>query len=614
MSVNPELTVINRFVAELARAGVLHVCVSPGSRSTPLTMAVARHGGFRLWSLLDERSAGFFAVGVARASGEPVALICTSGTATANYFPAVMEAYTARLPLLVLTADRPPELHDVGSNQTVRQSGMYGTFVKWQHDVAVPQADAALERYLAATAWRAVAVATTAPCGPVHLNFPFREPLIPPPFEEWAKPHAQQAFGSLTAVHAPVLEPSMEAVRQLVIALAASRRPLLVCGPMVRDWDANAVWALARRYQLPVLADPLSQVRTGAANRTDSAMETCGIDSYDVFLRDSEMVNALTPDLILRFGQAPTSKALGRYLAAQTQARQVVVDESPLWRDPFFSASEVVQADPERLLARLLTAAPEVAESVDDSALLHTDPVSPPANIAVARAQWLDMWRRLDHACRRALEAEVTAHWQEAAVLLGLLEALPDGATLVVGNSMPVRDLDSFLTTSPRSLRILANRGVSGIDGVVSTAVGAAAVAPGPTALCIGDISFYHDLGGLLAVRRHGLDLLVVVIHNDGGGIFSFLPQASHADTFEHFRTAHGLDFEGAVEMYGGRFRRVEDKAQLTAAVADHLDQGGLTVIQVRMDADTNHRLHDQAIEAGLVAARQAWREWSGRG
>ncbi|MCL6633305.1 MAG: 2-succinyl-5-enolpyruvyl-6-hydroxy-3-cyclohexene-1-carboxylic-acid synthase [Alicyclobacillus herbarius] len=573
--INPALSVLYEFMLALSDAGLRHVVISPGSRSTPLTMSVVRCGRFQVWSQLDERSAGFFAVGIARASAEPVALICTSGTAAGNYLPAVMEAHTACLPLLVLTADRPPELHDVGSNQTVRQSGMYGPFVKWQHDLAVPDDNDTLRRYLADTARRAVLAAVSLPRGPVHLNVPLREPLIPPAWDEFTCGRSPivraQVFPSQRLPHPAALEDMAKWLRE-------SQRPLLVLGPMERPWNVAALCQFAKAQKIPVLADPLSQVRTASGETT--------ICHYDVFLRDDTIATALDADFVLRMGQTPTSKSLGRYLTRHANTNSVVIDESPVWRDPFFTGAMAIETDVDPFVQALLEHTAAGDEAVP------------------TRVSWLNAWRTLDAACGDTLFRAIESQWQEASALLGLVAAVPDGSTVVVGNSMPIRDLDAFFRGGDKSIRFLANRGVSGIDGVVSTAVGAAAAGKGMTALCIGDVSFYHDLNGLLAVGRHRLDLFVLVIHNDGGGIFSFLPQAGHLDTFEHFRTPHGLDFAEAVRMYGGHWDTVDNPEALREAVARHLRQGGLTVVEARFDADENHRVHEDAITAAVTKAR----------
>lgn len=572
---NRDLQAVTAFVEELWEAGVRHVCISPGSRSTPLTMSIARDERFQAWSLLDERSAGFFALGLARQSGTPVALVCTSGTATGNYLPALMEARESRVPLLVLTADRPPELHHVGSNQTVDQLKLYGSFAKWFVEMPLPDATEVIVRHARTVAWRAATCALAAPAGPVHINWPFREPLIPPLNEHWTATQTQPE-PILRHVFDATLEPSAEALSVISSLLSGAKRGLIVCGPMANEDFPQAVSNLASLWNVPIFADPLSQVRCGIHDVSHV------VDTYDVWLRNPHVADTVQPDVILRFGQTPTSKVLCQYLSKQTQARQVVVDEVESWRDPFFSATDVVRANPalfchrlsERLLERLTTTG--------------TAPVA-----AAGSATWTKFWlagnRRLQSVVQSILQ---DSDWFEGRVFVELNELLPPGATLFAGNSMPVRDLDSFFATREAAVQILANRGASGIDGVVSTALGVSAVAQGPVVLVIGDISFYHDLNGLLAATRHNLNLLIILIHNDGGGIFSFLPQAAHPDTFSHFQTSHGIDFRQAVEMYRGSFERVEDWAAFREAVSSGMRRKGISVVELRTDGEANVSLH----------------------
>jgi 2-succinyl-5-enolpyruvyl-6-hydroxy-3-cyclohexene-1-carboxylate synthase len=580
MTENPALYIVTAFMTELRRAGVRNVCISPGSRSTPLTMAVARHGEFATWTLLDERSAAFFALGVARASGEPVALICTSGTATANYLPAVMEARQSNVPLIVLTADRPPELHGIGSNQTIRQDYMYNDYVKWSFSMPVPEENPALVRHARSVAWRAVAHATAVPQGPVHLNWPLREPLVPPKNPPaWA---TAEASGGLRHWFEGRLTVADEVTTTMSHWLKSAERGLIVCGPQDDPSLASPIMRLAERWNVPILADPLSQLRTGLH------INDLVIDTYDLFLRNRQLWSAFTPDVVVRFGRTPTSKVLGQFLAACDDAHQVVVTDDVGWKDPFFTASAVVQADPASLCEALL-------EKLDGS--------------LQRERQWTRMWTATNRAAAGVVERiGQNEAWSEGRIFYELSQLLPDGATLFAGNSMPVRDLDDFYLKQRHRVRFLANRGVSGIDGVVSSALGVAAVSPEPVVLVIGDVSFFHDLNGLLAAKMHNLNLLVILVHNDGGGIFSFLPQAAHPDTFSYFRTEHGLDFQRAVEMYGGCFERAEDWPAFRTAVGRLLSRGGLNVLEVRTESYENVRLHEDVYHQVAEAVEElAW-------
>ena len=504
--------IVGAFVDQLARTGVRHVCVCPGSRSTPLALILAEHPDIRVWTHLDERSAAFFGVGLARALGEPVGLLATSGTAAANFLPAVVEANLARVPLVVLTADRPHELRDNGAAQTIDQ---------WFFDLPEPESAAQQVRLVRALAARAVSSATAEPRGPVHLNWPFREPLVPAP-GDWglADEHAP------IEVHNPRLAPTPDLIRALGRDLARHARGLFVCGPHDDPELPAAVARLARRLGYPILADALSGVRRGDHDRS------LVVDAYDAFLRDARTVERLEPEVVVRIGAMPTSKALAQYLERFAAARQIVVDPGG-WREPLGVASDVLHVDPRALCEALADELPSSAAT-----------------------EWAELWLEVNRVTRHAIRRHVDGLDElfEGSVVGQLADVLPDGCVLYAGNSMPVRDLDTFLASSPATLRCVSNRGANGIDGVVSSALGASAAGLGRVVLVIGDVSFYHDLNGLLAARRHDLDLLVVLVNNDGGGIFSFLPQAqADAETFELlFGTPHGLDFRPFATVWRG--------------------------------------------------------------
>ena len=573
-------TYVGAFVEGLAAAGIRHVCLCPGSRSTPLALELRRHPLMRVWVHLDERAAGFFALGMAQAGNQAVALVSTSGTAAANFLPAIAEARHARVPLVVLTADRPPELQDVGANQTMDQRRLYGAMVKRSLDLALP--DGALGRYAATVAARAVAEALTDPAGPVHLNLPFREPLIP----HKAATAAAGVEAPPPAVHHGRRRLSETEIRAVAGALQAARRGLIVCGPQRDPALAAAIVRLAQAWGAPVLADPLSQLRCGPHDRG------AVISGSDLFLRAPPITDRLQPDCVLRFGATPTSKALLEFLGG-ARCRQIAVVEDEGWNDPLLSAGEVYHADARAVCDDLRIALAE----------RHAENAS-----AIA---WRKRWRD----CEDAAQAAVTAHFREAdtlsepRVFAELPALLPEGAILFVGNSMPVRDLDGLFPGSERRLTLLANRGVSGIDGVLSTALGVAAAGTGPLALVIGDLSLYHDLNGLLAASRFNLAATIILLNNDGGGIFSFLPQAQEDEYFEElFGTPHGLDFAPAATLFGLPYRRVARPEEFRAAVRESLSGHGSTLIEIRTDRGRNVAIHRElwTAAAGAVAARLA--------
>ena len=597
MTISPEQATaayIGAFVDELARSGVRHVCVAPGSRSTPLALTIARHPLLRTWVHVDERSAAFFALGMARVLGAPVALLCTSGTAAANFLPAVVEAHRSRVPLLVLTADRPPELRDVGAAQTIDQNRLYGVHAKWFVEVALPEASADMMRYARTLACRAAAAAAATPAGAVHLNFPFREPLVPvtpdvPPAMSdadalaWRGRSNDEPWVAVADGPAAIDPPTVDALAQ---RLRAARAPLIVCGPQFDAGLAAPLGRLARALGAPLLADPLSQARWGAHDR-------CAvIDRYDAVLRGVATASALVPDVVLRIGGLPTSKSLLQYLQRHSAARQIVVAATG-WPDPTLLAAEMVHADPRGLCEAL------VARLTADGTVSRAEP------------GWLANWRAIDATADGALKAYVAGVEEtfEGRALAEAAALVPANGTLFVSSSMPVRDLDAFARGDARPLRVLANRGANGIDGVVSTALGAAAAAReaggAPLVLVIGDLAFYHDMNGLLAAKLYALDATIVVINNDGGGIFSFLPQAADPQHFEQlFGTPHGLEFSPVATLYGARYTRADSWSSLRAGVAAGVAGRGLHIVELRTDRERNVALHREAW--GTVAAALA--------
>lgn len=413
MKENPDLAVVVEFAEELSAIGVKHVVLSPGSRSTPLTVAFARNPSFHLWNILDERSAGYFALGMARAAKSVVVLVCTSGTAAANYLPAVVEAHYSRIPLLVLTADRPPELLGVGSNQTIVQQNLYGPYVKWHAVMPVPEASVALLRHARGQACRAVAEAMLDAPGPVHLNWPFREPLLPP------KKREAQSEGIHHACVTPVVRIYAEKRGAPHIAQsfgaqwARNPRGLIVCGPSDDEETAQAAIALSRKSGWPLLADPLSQARAHVS------VHKGVIAQYDTLLRawSQEQRLAAQPDLIVRTGAAPTSKVLGECLQLWRNARQAVVDEAVEYRDPFFSATDVIQANAGVWLSEFARSLPERGVQMEE------------ANDYAAL--WQSGSERI-----RAMTATYMRRDEELSegrIVLELADLLEDGAWLMMG-------------------------------------------------------------------------------------------------------------------------------------------------------------------------------------
>jgi 2-succinyl-5-enolpyruvyl-6-hydroxy-3-cyclohexene-1-carboxylate synthase len=584
-------------VDELARAGLTDACLAPGSRSAPLALALAEHPAVRVHVHVDERSAAFFALGAAKRAGRPAAVLCTSGTAAANLHPAVLEADHARAPLLLLTADRPPELRGTGANQATDQLKLYGSAVRWFCEVGPPADGPAAGRYWRSLTSRAWAAAAGPPAGPVHLNLAFAEPLVPPRASEAARGTAEATPpvaatgtprssggwprlggepapgrpGGAPWTAAPAATPPPDAAGIAALAAAVRDAPR---GVLVAGWGAElapaAVDAFAAASGWPVLADPLSGARRGPH----------AVSAYDGLLRAPRFAAAHRPDLAVRVGGGPTSKALAGWL--DESVPQVLVDPAGGWLDPGRTASLRLVADPSALLAA--TAAALGGRRDGD---------------------WLTGWLAAERLARGAIDGLLDS-WPEpfeGQVARDLVAGLPDGATLVVGSSMPVRDVDAF--ARPRDgLRFVANRGLSGIDGFVATALGVAAAGEEPVAALCGDLALLHDASSLLGAAGRPRGAVLVVCDNDGGGIFSFLPQARlPADLFEPlFGAPHGLDLAALATAARLPCRQVEKAADLVPALHAALAGGGTELLLVRGDRATNLARHRAVTEAVAAA------------
>lgn len=565
------------FIEALATAGVRHVCVSPGSRSAPLTLAVAGQPGLTTSVHVDERSAAFFALGYGRASGRPAALVCTSGTAAANYLPAVIEAHYSRVPLILLTADRPPELRDTGAWQAIDQLKLYGPYVRWFVEVATPDPAPQMLRYVRSLAGRAVAAARGRPAGAVHLNFPFREPLTvsQTPEESAALPRAWNDLPPPVATADSAIVAPDAVLADLAAQIASEPRGLILCGPIdPPPGYAAAVARLAAAAGYPVLAEPIGGLRFGPQ---DPAHIVTG---YDAFLRDPAWCAHSAPGLVLRFGGSLTWRPVAQFLERHPSATHWLADPDGAWDDPARFATLRLPVDPVPLCEALATRLTEIGH--------------------VPRAEgdaWLARWQEAGEAARGVRAAllragEVgTVPW----VYDALVAALPDGSQLYAANSMAVRDLDSFTDRSPRRLRALANRGAAGIDGTISSGLGAAFAQPDvPTVLVTGDLAFLHDLNGLGAGHLPGLNATIVVLNDDGGGIFAYLPVAEQAPAAlePYFLTPTGADLAAACATYGIRHERVTDRTGFAAALAASLARPGVQVIEIPIDRGANTALH----------------------
>jgi 2-succinyl-5-enolpyruvyl-6-hydroxy-3-cyclohexene-1-carboxylate synthase len=554
-------------VDEWTRAGVTDAVLAPGSRSTPMALALAADNRIRLHVFLDERSAGFFALGIALRSGDPAPVLTTSGTAAAELHAAVIESHHAGVPLVAVTADRPPEAQGVGAPQTIDQDDLYGRVLRWRAAPGVPEA-------AVAAGWRSLAARAVAEArgwggrpGPVHLNLSFREPLVGRP---GPLPPGRDADAPW---HQVLVAPRVGPLPMTELAGRLSRRSGVIVGG-AGTGDPVAVHHLANLLGWPVLADACSTART---------RDRATVAAFDALLRQRSFAGQSRPEVVLRLGATPASRVLAEWLAS-SGADQIVVSPGGAWLDPDHTAATVLAADTAALCGALVDEEPKPASE-----------------------SWTRLWVDAERAAQDAIGQVLAGHTEptEPGVARALLAGLRPGTGLVVASSMPIRDVEWY--GPPRSdVRVMANRGANGIDGTVSTVLGAAAGSKGnATVGLLGDLAFLHDAGAMLGAAARGLDAVLVVVDNNGGGIFSFLPQATSlpAPLFERiFTTPHHVDLVALAGVHGLAAVELETTAQLNPAVDAALDAGGITVIVVRTDRAANVVVHDE-IHAAVSAA-----------
>ncbi len=572
-------------VDELARSGLEHVVIAPGSRNTPLVLAFAEHPRVQVWSVLDERSAAFTALGLALATDKPVAMLCTSGSAAANFFPALVEAKQSRVPLIVLTADRPGELRHSGANQTIDQLKLFGDYALWSVDLLLPEADMPAEafRSLRTTANRAYAVANGLPKGVVHLNVPFRKPLEPTPVpSDRTTPPEDAAPRPLNAPAATIAYGTL-ALNTMQLDLIANlidtyERGIIVCGPNTPAHACASIARLSVQTRYPLFADVASGLRFGRGEV---------IAAYDTFLSVGAPLPE-PPDVVIRFGDVPTSQPLNDYLNRIRPAYRVHLSGDGVWADDSHRTTHFFVADEKLACMQLYSR-------------FENRPAS----------AWAERWHALEQATRAALAAALAdVERFDGHIAHEIAPALPSGAALFVGSSLPIRNMDQFATPTDAALRVFANRGASGIDGNVSTAVGVAAADRGqPVVALLGDLTLYHDMNGLMALRRLNVPLTLVVVNNDGGGIFHRLPIRDYEPTFtELFITPHGLTFEHAAAMYGLRYARCENAAGWQSALTESLSARTPTLIEIVTDGKVDLARRKALMERVRSALAQgAW-------
>jgi 2-succinyl-5-enolpyruvyl-6-hydroxy-3-cyclohexene-1-carboxylate synthase len=571
-STNANTALASAFAEELARSGLRLAVISPGSRSTPLAVALWRQPEIEVSVIVDERSAGFFALGAAQASGEPAALLCTSGTALVNYHPAVVEADESAIPLLVLSADRPPELRGIGAGQTIDQIKSFGSSIRWFCEVGTHEADDGGLLHYRSVACRALSKARgEVRPGPVHLNLPWREPLAPIPVEvavTATDPLALEGRDKrpLTAVTRLDLEPSVFLLDEMAGHIGDAISGVIVAGRQLDPELREPLAHLARVSGFPILADPTSQLRCGPQDRSHV------VAGYDLLLRDEHFARSVVPELVLRFGEVPTSKPLRAWIA-ESGADEIVIDPFGGWNEPSNRAAAILRADPTELASGWATR----LEGLEG----RERPLP-------------DRWLAAEKAAQATLDQafggsdEIT----EPALHRALGAAYRDGDLVYTSSSMPIRDQESFVASSETDARFLSNRGANGIDGLVSSGIGAARASGRPTTIVTGDLGLLHDLGSLAALREVSTPVRIVVIDNAGGGIFHFLPQetALAEEEFEALLgTPRGVDTAKAAALFDLPHYRLESLAELPEALA-----AGTGLIEVKTDRHANVEAHRQ--------------------
>jgi len=561
---------IAALVDEFAQLGITHAVFSPGSRSTTMAMLFREHGAFETYMNIDERSAGFMALGIAKAHRKPVILVCTSGSAVAHYMPAVLEAQYSGVPMIILSADRPYTLQHVGAPQTVDQQKLFGTAVNYYEELAVPQQDH-YYTYPRLVARKAYMKAMDVKRGPVHINVPLFEPLVP----ELDRKHFECGRQPFSIVSGTIQPSDVYAMYDLL----KDKKALILVGPSVNSDDIEAVFALSYMFNAPILGDPLSNMRSVHDERV--------ITSYDALLSQNIYRDVLQPDCILQIGQMVVSKRVQQWVASMQHIPIISVSPTMDYTNPAGNTTLFVQATPQGLVDALKMQIPELHamgnEEYAEGAYEELD---------IADNGYLATWIHADRVGRKQLDTVAREQELFEGYTIHLLqELLPEPSQIMVANSMSIRDMDYFWAGNRHSAIIYGNRGVNGIDGTVSTALGIATNGI-PTVLLTGDLTFFHDLNGLAVAKTHPLHLTIIVHNNDGGGIFEYLPQKGTPHFDYLFSTSQGLDYSGLATLYGIDFVRVASNDELKQALQDHVGTAGVHVIEIPTFKERSRELH----------------------
>ena len=543
---------IAALVDEFYQLGVRHAVFSPGSRSTTMAMLFKEHEGFETYMNIDERSASFMALGIAKAHKEPTVLVCTSGSAVAHYLPAILEAQYSGIPLIVLSADRPHTLLHVGAPQTVDQHKIFGTAVNYFEELAVPQ-ESHYYTYPRQVARKAYMKAMDTKKGPVHINVPLFEPLVP----ELSRNHFEAGRSSFK-----VVKPNYGGAFSCDDGnnlLERYERILILAGPQIDIDEANTIRSFGEALQAPILADPLSNVRGCGASDVV-------ISTYDALLAGQALWHELKPDCVIQFGQIVVSKRVQQMIASWTDVEYIEVNPTMDSMNPTGKTTMHVQA------------------SIDVFTHLYGKNNSSDT--------YLNIWRRLDQAGKKQLSTAIDEpHCFEGRTIRELQKQIPEDGQIFVANSMTIRDFDYFWFSGESKAVLYGNRGVNGIDGTISTALGLAANGK-PTYLVTGDLSLFHDLNGLAVAKTHNLNLIIILHNNDGGGIFEYLPQKGTKHFDYLFSTSQGLDYSGAAKLYGCGYTKISSPDELSSVLAKINQESGVHIIEIPTNREYSRELH----------------------
>ncbi|MCK9425955.1 MAG: 2-succinyl-5-enolpyruvyl-6-hydroxy-3-cyclohexene-1-carboxylic-acid synthase [Ignavibacteriaceae bacterium] len=556
------------FFEQLAKLGVKHVCISPGSRSTPLTLAAVYNKKLTCLKIIDERSSAFFASGIARTTGTPVVLICTSGTATAEYYPAIIEAYQQRIPLIVCTADRPPELVNKGANQMINQKNLYANHIRFFADAGLPGTSREKLELIKKLAVQSFEISALTNKGPVHINFPFEKPFEPESFTDSIPLNLVLKYETREELKGNIKSVSKDS-ETLIKLIAKAKKGLIIVGP--GEYNAkfpSLINAVSSKTGFPIFADGASQLRFGTTSKKNV------IANYDALLRSEYFIKDFNPDLILHFGRTITSKGLEQFLE-KSSAPKYLINEFGDWFDPTRSAKNALAMKPYLFCQKLFE-----VESF--------------SKITTEKKQWLKFVTTANSTAEKIKNITFAASLfpNEPKTINTLLENLPQKTNVMLSNSLPVRDFDFFASNLNKKITVFHNRGASGIDGILSTALGIAYCSKTPTVLLTGDLAFYYDLTSLLTAKQYNIPLIIILVNNNGGGIFQFLPIAKYENVFEqYFTMPHSLSFKNFVKEFGGDYSLIKKQSDFVKQMNKSLTTKNFSVLEIKTDAKTSLEL-----------------------